>query len=172
MVAEAVESPRRLLYPVLKYVQREEALEMKHALANDCAVARKHVLVLAKALACCCALLLRSARGDSSDNFPLLSLLLWLSVLMERSAIIATLEMQYVSLAEFAAGSIASVPILSSFKDALMMLLDTTTAEVSKLAEGLREASRDSQTSRMVKALPCLIKHRSKSQGLVRASSS
>lgn len=99
MVAEVVESPRRPLYSVLKYAPREEALEMKHVLANDWAVARKHALALTKALACCCALLLGSARGDSSDNFPLLSLPLWLSALMEKSAIIATLEMQYVFLA-------------------------------------------------------------------------
>lgn len=76
VVAEAVESPRRLLCLVMKNDLRGEALETKHVLAIECAVGMKHVLVLTKALACCYASLLGSARGDSSDNFPFLFWLL------------------------------------------------------------------------------------------------
>ena len=93
MVGEAVESPRRLLYPVMRNALRKGALEKRPGLASGCVGARKHVLVLTKALGCCYALLLGSARGDSSHNFPLLFLLPWLSVLMERLAILAAPRM-------------------------------------------------------------------------------
>ena len=66
---------------------------------------------------------------------------------MEVMAILATLRIQYVFLTWFAAGLIATIAILSLIKDALMTLLNTTTASVSKLAKRLREALRYSQTS-------------------------